>query len=146
NGYFMRVTAEAISSAGWFGQGFAAANPGLPYAYSDAIFAYLIYCFGWIFGIVVGMIVLLFLARMWNISLAHKDSYAKNITRGIIVVLGLRLFLPILMTLGWLPSVSLDFPFLSNGGTNNMLDLAMDGLLLSIYRHKNMIPNGAGIA
>lgn len=143
-GYFMRVIADAISSAGWFGQGFAAPNPGIPYVYSDSIYPYLIYCFGWLFGITVGMIVLLFLVRMWSISKALHDSYGKNIVIGVIVVLGLRLLMPILMGLGVVPIVSLDFPFISYGGTNQILDMAAVGLLLSIYRRKNMIPSEVG--
>ena len=86
-GYFMRVIADAVSSAGWFGQGFAP-NPGIPYVYSDSIYPYLIYCFGWLFGIVVGMVVLLFLARMWSISNVLHDSYGKNIVTGVFVVMG----------------------------------------------------------
>lgn len=138
----MRVIADAVSSAGWFGQGFAAPNPGIPYVYSDSIYPYLIYCFGWMFGIVVGMVVLLFLARMWSISNVLHDSYGKNIVTGVIVVLGLRLLLPILMGLGVVPIVSLDLPFISYGGFNHMMDFAIVGLLLSIYRRKNMIPSG----
>ncbi|KOR76688.1 FtsW/RodA/SpoVE family cell cycle protein [Paenibacillus solani] len=145
-GYFMRVIADAISSAGWFGQGFAAPNPGIPYVYSDSIYPYLIYCFGWLFGIAVGMVVLLFLVRMWNISNVLHDSYGKNIVTGVIVVLGLRLLLPILMGLGVVPIVSLDLPFISYGGFNHMMDFAIVGLLLSIYRRKNMIPSGMGEA
>jgi cell division protein FtsW (lipid II flippase) len=145
-GYFMRVIAEAVSSAGWFGQGFAAPNPGIPYVYSDSIYPYLIYCFGWMFGIVVGMVVLLFLARMWSISNVLHDSYGKNIVTGVIVVMGLRLLIPIIMGFGVVPLISLDFPFISYGGVNNMLDFAIVGLLLSIYRRKNMIPSGVGEA
>ncbi|MGG4340680.1 FtsW/RodA/SpoVE family cell cycle protein [Paenibacillus lautus] len=145
-GYFMRVIADAVSSAGWFGQGFAAPNPGIPYVYSDSIYPYLIYCFGWMFGIVVGMVVLLFLARMWSIANVLHDSYGKNIVTGVIVVMGLRLLMPILMGLGVVPIVSLDFPFISYGGVNNMLDFAIVGLLLSIYRRKNMIPSEVGEA
>lgn len=145
-GYFMRAIADAVSSAGWFGQGFAAPNPGIPYVYSDSIYPYLIYCFGWLFGIVVGMVVLLFLARMWSISNVLHDSYGKNIVTGVFVVMGLRLLMPILMGLGVVPIVSLDFPFISYGGINNMLDFAIVGLLLSIYRRKNMIPGEVGEA
>lgn len=143
-GYHMRVIADAVSSAGWFGQGFAAPNPGIPYVYSDSIYPYLIYCFGWLFGIAVGMVILLFLARMWSISSVLHDSYGKNIVTGVIVVLGLRLLLPILMGVGVVPIVSMDLPFISYSGFNHMMDFAIVGLLLSIYRRKNMIPSGMG--
>ena len=136
-GYFMRVIADAVSSAGWFGQGFAAPNPGIPYVYSDSIYPYLIYCFGWLFGIVVGMVVLLFLARMWSISNVLHDSYGKNIVTGVFVVMGLRLLMPILMGLGVVPIVSLDFPFISYGGVNNMLDFSIVGLLLHLQTQKH---------
>lgn len=143
-GYFMRVTAEAVTSAGWFGQGFGAANPGIPYVQSDAIFPYLVYCFGWVFGIVLAGLVLLFLFRIWRISGVLRDAYAKNIATGIIVVLGIRFVLPLLMGLGIAPAVSLDLPFIAYGGTNQVLDMAVIGLILSVYRRKNMIPSEVG--
>ena len=92
----------------------------------------------------VGVLILLFLARLWNISTVHKDSYAKHIAVLLIVVFGFRLLWLLLMGLGILPRVTLDPPF-SYSGMNQILDMAAVGLL-SIYRRKNMIPSEVGEA
>ncbi|MGG4095654.1 FtsW/RodA/SpoVE family cell cycle protein [Paenibacillus lautus] len=144
--WYMGNNADAIQAAGWFGQGFGQAPPKIPYVLYDNVYPYLIYCFGWLFGIVVGVLILLFLVRIWNISTVHRDSYAKYIAALLIVVFGFRLLWPLLMGLGILPRVTLDPPFFSYSGMNQILDMAAVGLLLSIYRRKNMIPSEVGEA
>ncbi|ACX62714.1 FtsW/RodA/SpoVE family cell cycle protein [Paenibacillus sp. FSL H8-0457] len=144
--WYMGNNADAIQAAGWFGQGFGQAAPKIPYVLYDNVFPYLIYCFGWLFGVVVGVLILLFLVRLWNISTVHKDPYAKHIAALLIVVFGFRLLWPLLMGLGILPKVTLDPPFFSYSGMNQILDMAAVGLLLSIYRRKNMIPSEVGEA
>ncbi|KOP65337.1 cell division protein [Bacillus sp. FJAT-18019] len=144
--WHMGNNADAIQAAGWFGQGFGKVVPRIPYVLYDNVFPYLIYCFGWLLGLVVGILILLFLVRIWSISTIHRDSYAKHIAALLIVVFGFRLLWPLLMGLGILPTVTLDPPFLSYGGTNQILDMAAVGLLLSIYRRKNMIPSDMGEA
>ncbi|PJN51491.1 hypothetical protein PAEVO_45830 [Paenibacillus sp. GM2FR] len=144
--WYMGNNADAIQAAGWFGQGFGQATPRIPYVLYDNVFPYLIYCFGWLFGIVVGVLILLFLVRLWNISTVHKDPYAKHIAAVLIVVFGFRLLWPLLMGLGILPKVTLEPPFFSYSGMNQILDMAAVGLLLSIYRRKNMVPSEVGEA
>lgn len=61
NAYLQMKSLEAIQSAGWFGHGFASSNPGLGYVQSDSLFPYLIYCFGWIFGLITIILIGLFL-------------------------------------------------------------------------------------
>ncbi|MBX4151320.1 FtsW/RodA/SpoVE family cell cycle protein [Paenibacillus lautus] len=144
--WYMGNNSDAVQAAGWLGQGFGQATPKIPYVLYDNVFPYLIYCFGWLLGIVVGVLILLFLVRIWNVSTVHKDPYAKLIAVLLIVVFGFRLLWPLLMGLGILPRVTLDPPFFSYSGMNQILDMAAVGLLLSIYRRKNMIPGEVGEA
>ncbi|PAK52460.1 FtsW/RodA/SpoVE family cell cycle protein [Paenibacillus sp. 7541] len=140
DGYFTKVSAEAVRTAGWFGHGFAEPNAALPDILNDSAFVYLIYCFGWSFGMMLMMLVGLFLARMWRIAVSLKESYAHHLAAVVIYVLGIRLIWPILMGLGLVPALGLDLPFLSFSGANQVLDLALLGLLVSMYRRKNMLP------
>ncbi|MFE9275668.1 FtsW/RodA/SpoVE family cell cycle protein [Paenibacillus glucanolyticus] len=144
--WYMGNNAEAIQTAGWLGQGFGEVTPKIPYVLYENVFPYLIYCFGWMFGIATGVLILLFLMRIWNISAVHQDIYAKHISSLLIVVFGFRLLWPMLMGLGVFPKVTLEPPFISYSGMNQIMDLAAVGLLLSIYRRKNMIPSEAGDA
>jgi len=135
---------SAIKNAGWFGQGFGAESPKLPYILNDSVFPYLVYCFGWIFGIAVVVLTILFLIRIWKVTAAHRDAYARHMAAMVMMVFGIRLLWPLLMSIGVAPLVSLDPPFLSYGGTNQLMDFAVVGLILSIYRRKNMIPGDLG--
>ncbi|MCM3784518.1 FtsW/RodA/SpoVE family cell cycle protein [Neobacillus mesonae] len=139
---YMKVQAiEAIRDAGWFGQGFAAMNTRLPYIHHDSIFPYLIYCFGWGFALLLGVIVTLFLLRMWSLRNEIRDVYGKLLVTVTILLFGIRLVWPILSAFGFLPMVSIIMPFIGYSGSFQVLDFAAIGLLLSIYRRKNMIPS-----
>ncbi|GGH36654.1 FtsW/RodA/SpoVE family cell cycle protein [Paenibacillus segetis] len=138
--YYMIQMVGAIRSAGWSGHGFASQNGTLPHIYSESLFPYLIYCFGWGIGILVVVLAILFLARLWNMTASVKDEYAKSITIAFIIVFGFRLLWPILMSLGIVPIVGLELPFIGNGVVTTF-DFAAIGFLLSIYRCKNILPS-----
>lgn len=140
DGYQLIQTKAAIQEAGWFGQGFAAPNETLPFVYSDSLFPYLIYCFGWSFGMLLVGLVLLFLLRFWNMRTLLHDDYAKTVLTFLLIFFGIRLLWPILMAFGVVPIIGEVLPFIGYSGTTQIFDFAAVGLLLSIYRRKNMIP------
>lgn len=134
-------TIEAVRSAGWFGHGFAAVNTSLPNIYNDSIIPYLIYCFGWSFALFLGLFVSFLLHRMWALQKSIRDPYGSLIIILIVFYFGTRLVWPILAAFGFLPLISVTIPFIGYGGTAQILDFAAIGLLLSVYRSKNMIPS-----
>lgn len=133
-------TLDAIRSAGWTGHGFTAANDMLPYVYSDSIFPYLIYCFGWGFGIFIVLLFLMFITRVLDMTRALKDDYAKHVSMGLLAIFGFRLMLPVLMAFGIVPIIGIDLPFIAYGGMTQVFDFAAAGILLSLYRRKDMVP------
>lgn len=133
-------TIGAIRSAGWTGHGFAAANETLPFIYDESMYPYLIYCFGWGAGIVIGLLVIGFLIRIWKMSVSIRDEYATCIFSAFIVVFGIRLLWPLLMAYGVVPIVGQSLPFVGYGGFTQVIDFCAMGLLLSIYRRKQMLP------
>lgn len=140
NAYLQMKSMEAIRSAGWFGQGFASSNPGLAYVQSDSLFPYLIYCFGWIFGLIIIILIGLFLTYIMQLLFQVKESYGRQLIYVILFFFTIRFAWPILMSFGFLPFVGMELPFIGYGGTNQWIDLSAIGLILSIYRRKNMIP------
>ncbi|OMC69050.1 hypothetical protein BK126_14805 [Paenibacillus sp. FSL H7-0326] len=135
------ITIEAIRSAGWFGHGFAAINTSLPYIHNDSILTYLFYCYGWSFALVLGLFITLLLHRMWTLQKSIRDSYGKLIVTLVVFYFGIRLVWSLLSAIGFLPMISINIPFIGYGGTAQIVDLAAIGLLLSVYRYKNMIPS-----
>ncbi|WP_234032998.1 FtsW/RodA/SpoVE family cell cycle protein [Paenibacillus faecalis] len=133
-------TMEAIRSAGWTGHGFAATHKTLPYILSDSLFPYLIYCFGWGAAIVIVLLVLLFLIELWRMSTSRHDLYAKRLTLAFMVIFGFFMLWPILMAFGIVPITSVSLPFMAYGGWSQFFYFAAVGMLLSMYRRKNMVP------
>lgn len=133
-------TAEAIRSAGWAGHGFAARNDMLPYIQSESLFPYLIYCFGWGAAIIIGLLVLLFLMEIWRMTTSLHDPVAQRVTIAFTTVLAFHMLWPILMAFGMVPFASIELPFIA-GGTSQTLYFAAMGIVLSMYRRKNMLPS-----
>lgn len=141
--YLQMKSMEAIRSAGWFGQGFASSNPGLDYVQSDSLFPYLIYCFGWIFGLITIILIGMFLGYLVQLLSKVKESYGRQLISVVLFFFTIRFAWPILMSFGFLPFVGMELPFIGYGGSNQWIDLSAIGLVLSIYRRKNMIPAAA---
>ena len=137
--YHWNQIEKAISSAGWSGHGFASTIKNLPYLQSESLFPYLIYCFGWGAGILVVLLVLMFLLRIGQMKLSLTDPYAKKVTTSLLVLFGFRLLWPILMAFGFVPIISIELPFIGYGGTLQIFDYAAVGMLMSMYRRKNML-------
>ncbi|GGF68525.1 cell division protein FtsW [Paenibacillus albidus] len=139
NGYIYVKIKEALSSAGWSGHGFGAHQGNLPYVYADMLPIYLIRCFGWGGGLLLAALVVWFLIKLIAALHAVRNPYGKTL----IVALGGMLFLRLLYGLSlWSGSmlvVSLPFPFLSYG-SHVLIEYAAVGLLLGIYRRKDMLP------
>lgn len=45
----------------------------------------------------------------------------------------------VLMSLGWMPTVSMSFPFISFGGSQTIIHMGAIGAILSIYKRKNLL-------
>jgi cell division protein FtsW (lipid II flippase) len=137
----------AIHFAGWMGKGFAAKNEILPNIFSESLFPYLIYCFGWGAGILVAVLILWCMVRFWKMRGHIREEYAKRIWIGFMAVFGFRMLWPLLMFFGYVPFIGEEFPFIGyGGGAIQIFDFAAAGLLLSIFRRKNMIPREMGDA
>ncbi len=137
--YTLMQSLEAIRSAGWFGQGYAAWHNTLPYIYSDYWLPYFIYCFGWLAGIGFAALTALFIGMIASTATLVRDPFGKRLAAAICVWLSVQYVMPFLMALGWAPYVGVQLPIVSHSGMHTVLQLAMIGLLLSAYRRRMMI-------
>ncbi|MCP1307890.1 FtsW/RodA/SpoVE family cell cycle protein [Paenibacillus tyrfis] len=141
-GYMYIQMREALSSAGWWGHGFGAVNPKLPYVHGELIFTYLVYSFGWGVGIAVAGAAVYFVARMLHSMGQIRETYGKMLIVAATSIIGVQFGYCIGMSLGLLPITSVVLPFVSYGGTHIMVEMAIIGLVLGIYRRKDMIRLG----
>ncbi|TFE26320.1 FtsW/RodA/SpoVE family cell cycle protein [Cohnella luojiensis] len=139
-GFMLQQARNAIHSGGWWGQGIGTPNRTIPYVQSEGMLPYFIYCFGWLAGIAVVMLILCFIGKAIETTYRTKDEFGKRLSFIIGMLLIVQFVWTVLMTFGYAPFVGLTIPFLSYGGTGQVLQFATIGLLLSIYRRRDTIP------
>ncbi|NGZ77965.1 FtsW/RodA/SpoVE family cell cycle protein [Saccharibacillus alkalitolerans] len=137
--YTNEAMAKAFREAGWFGQGYASA-PELPYAYADTVFAYLTYSFGWIVAAAAAVSIAWLLRHLLHAALAPSDRYGRLLAAGIAIPLAGQWIYGLGASLNLLPFTSILLPFVSYGGTSSLYHFAAIGLILGIYRRKDLIP------
>ncbi|WP_171056489.1 FtsW/RodA/SpoVE family cell cycle protein [Paenibacillus sinopodophylli] len=137
---YVRVSIiDAIRSAGMWGRGFGVPNHRLPYIQSESIFTYLIYSLGWAFGIGMFVIATLLISKVIIVASKLNDSYAKALTIGLSAIIGFQFVWSIFMSVGLLPVLSIGMPLISYGGANGIIELMALGIILSVYRRRNMV-------
>jgi cell division protein FtsW (lipid II flippase) len=139
-GYATKQSINAISSAGLWGKGWGIPSESLalPYFYSEMLFPYLIHSLGWVFGAAIVSVVLLFVTRMIKTGMKLRDEYAKLLTIGLTGLFGVQFVWNFVMCLGFLPIMGFSLPLI-NLTSLSLFEFAVVGLLLSIFRRKDMM-------
>lgn len=136
-GYMYLHLKELISSAGWFGT--SGNKEFIQAAHTDFVFASLTYYYGYLFAIVLLFILSLFIARMIVISHQINDYYGKLLLVGGITLYVVQFIYNVGMTLGLFPISSISLPFISYGLMPTLLNAFLMGIVLSVYRRKDLI-------
>lgn len=139
SGYMYMQQLDMIRAAGWWGHGFGAMNDKLPMIQSDMLLSYLIYSFGWGAGLLLLAAVIWFVVRMAKAVQVVREPYGRALMLALSVMLAIQLVYGLAMATGRVMLVSLPFPFLGYG-SHVLTEFAVAGLLLGIYRRKDMIP------
>lgn len=112
----------------------------IPNYNSDYIFSYIINSYGAIAGILVIAILAALLVFVFSACVKQKNELGLTMGFGCGMVLLLNIVLNVLTTLGLLPPTSTFLPFLSVGRHNMILCYALIGVIMSIYRYKDVYP------
>lgn len=137
-GYVNFQIGKLLKTAGLYGQGFTFPNRIIPEIQNDFVLTYIVYTFGWIGGITVIVLAFVFIARMFLAARKVKDSFGSLIIQGFMCVFTVKFVWNVLMILGLLPIMGVSLPFISYGGTGSITQMAAVGLILSIYKRKNL--------
>ncbi|QAS51479.1 FtsW/RodA/SpoVE family cell cycle protein [Halobacillus litoralis] len=124
------------SSAGWTGN-FGAENP-LSSGHTDFVLVSVTYQFGWIVSIIITLVLLLLMLRVALVNIKVKDSYGRMVVTGGLAFYSVQLLYHLMMSLGLLPVMSFSLPFLSYGLYPTVLNAIVFGLILSVYRKKDL--------
>ncbi|MGP4062928.1 FtsW/RodA/SpoVE family cell cycle protein [Halobacillus sp. H74] len=134
-GIYLRMK-ELLSSAGWTGN-FGAENP-LSSGHTDFVLVSVTYQFGWIVSIIITLVLLLLMLRVALVNIKIKDSYGRMVVTGGLAFYSVQLLYHLMMSLGLLPVMSFSLPFLSYGLYPTVLNAIVFGLILSVYRKKDL--------
>jgi cell division protein FtsW (lipid II flippase) len=137
-GYLNIQLDKIIDSAGLLGQGFTFDGKMLPDVHTDFIFTYIIYTFGWMAGVLLAVLVVLFLIKMSHTVRYVKSSYGKLLISGIVAIFAVQFMWNILMNLSLLPITGMGLPFISYGNTQFVVNMAAIGLISNIYKQRNL--------
>ncbi|EBF5122953.1 FtsW/RodA/SpoVE family cell cycle protein [Listeria monocytogenes] len=133
------ISVKAIlSQAGWFGNGLHN-NLTIPEAHTDFVFPFLVYSFSWVFGIFLCLLLLVFILRISLNAFKTKDLFGRLLTIGGAVLFTVPAFWNILMGLGIVPIMVVPLPFISYGGSMLLVYAALLGLILNVYRRKDIV-------
>lgn len=141
NGYMYIMIRDILSQAGWFGNGLYndIKNESLSTAHTDFVFPYLVYSLGWVFGIILCLILLLFISRIALNAFKTKDQYGRLLVIGGATLFTVPACWNILMGLGIVPIMDISLPFISYGGSILFFYSAIFGLILNVYRRKDIV-------
>ncbi|MET3508068.1 FtsW/RodA/SpoVE family cell cycle protein [Halalkalibacter oceani] len=139
-GYTYLLVRDILSQAGWLGNGFSTALiRQLPATHTDYVFPFLVYSFGWAFGIALCLILLLFIVRISRNAFKTKDRYGRLLVIGGAALIAVPTCWNILMGLGVVPLMEVSLPFISYGGSMLLVNSGILGLILSVYRRKDLV-------
>ena len=94
-------------------------------------------------AIVAGL--LLIVMKIFHISIKQKNQLGMIIGTGCGIAFFIKMASSILINLQIIPYFSVSMPFLSYGSSNTFVSYMLLGLVLSIYRYKNILPNESKI-
>jgi cell division protein FtsW len=133
----VKRTIEAIVRGGFFGVGIGRGITkftGLPYSWTDSIFAVIVEETGLVGGFLVIALYMVILWRGLRIVSRTTDPLGKLIAGGITFWITIEVLLNIGFVIDLLPSAGNVLPFISSGGTSLVIMLISIGILTNIAR------------
>ena len=127
----------AVGSGGLFGLGLGQSRQKyryLPEAHNDYIYAVVCEELGFIGGLLVLALFVLFVWRGMSIAINAKDRLGMYLAFGITSIIGIQMLINVGVVLSVLPSTGMQLPFFSAGGTSMIVMLTGMGILLNISK------------
>ena len=134
-GFHILQSLLAIGSGGLFGLGLGASRQKffyLPQQFTDFIFAILCEELGFVGGLGIIILFIIFAARGFRIAFTAPDSFSFLLASGLVSWLTLQALINIMVVVGLLPTTGIPLPFISYGGTATIVSLFSAGILLNI--------------
>lgn len=113
----------------------------LPGWYSDFTLTYIIAKWGYAVGLIIAAVVLLFIIRMFISIIRQKNAGGFLIAFSAVVAITGQVLFCVQSNLGLIirPLSAGNLPFISYGGAGFIVNMILLGLVLSVYRHTDII-------
>jgi cell division protein FtsW (lipid II flippase) len=102
------------------------------------IFTLILCYFGWAAALFIMVLSIIFIISLFRNMKLIKNNYGKNIILGITISFLIQFAISIIMCLNLAPVIVVVLPFIGYGGTSMIINMAMLGLISSIYSRKNL--------
>lgn len=111
----------------------------LPEWRSDFALAYMIAKLGYVPGIALILTLAALIARMFRSAWYQKNTYGHLVSLAACLTITVQIVLYILTNLGIIMPLSMVLPFISFGAYGFIINMALLGLLLSVYRRSDLV-------
>ena len=138
-GYQINQALIAVGSGGFWGRGFGLSRQKfsyLPEPIGDSIFAVAAEEIGFVGGILLLVLFLLFFLRGIWVTRQAPDLFGKLLGAGILFLIMFQALINISAIVGLLPLTGIPLPFVSYGGTASAITLAEVGIILNISKKR----------
>lgn len=144
DGWIYTIGHKLLNAANFIGKASPLSEGNIDYVMpaitTDFALINIIYNFGWLVGIALLITIAVFVFRMFRTSSKVKNSFGFYIALVSCVMLTIQFVISALMNLGLCPHMDVSLPFISYGGTNYITNMIYVGLILSVWRKNNILP------
>ncbi len=136
-GYQLKQALIAVGSGGIFGLGLGMSQQKfgfLPQTFSDSVFAIFSEETGFIGGLFLILLFMVFFWRGFKIGLNSKNKFSQILAFGITFYVVIQAFVNIGSMLGIVPVTGIPLPFIGYGGSHLIAELIGVGILLNISK------------
>lgn len=135
--YQVQQSLIAVGSGGILGRGYGQSIQKftyLPEPQGDSIFAVLGEEFGFVGGVIIIFLYLIWALRGFYIANNVNDNFGRLLVFGIVILMVAQSFLHIASVIGVFPLTGVPLVFMSHGGTSLMIYLVAIGLILQVSK------------
>lgn len=143
-GYQQVMADRWLAVSQWFGKtntvmrGYGFEN-SMPAITTDYVLINIILTLGWVVGIVLISAITLFIIRMFMTSKKIKNDYGFYLSLSACIVLSAQFIISILLNFNLIPLTGMSMPFVSYGGTGYVVNMALVGIVLAVWRRNNWL-------
>ncbi|MRX74196.1 FtsW/RodA/SpoVE family cell cycle protein [Bacillus lacus] len=135
-GYIYLKLKEGVSSSNWMG---TSGSTSIPESHTDFVLISIAQTYGLLLVMLLLVILSLFAVRMVQVLHLVKEPFGRMLIAGGMTIYLTQLLYNAAMVFGFLPITGISLPFISYGLMPILLHSVIVGVILSVYRRKDLI-------